>query len=215
MVKRNSESFRTSPASRIRRASRGIEGVEVPLSASYVAIPTPDTAAPPVDEAALIDAARRDRDAFGSLFERHHAAIWRYLHRRTGDAHLADDLLGEVFLALLRALPRYRVTGAPLRHWLLRVATRSANRALRQRRRRHTTPLVDVADDAPRDDTSTLRAALLQLREAEQAVLVLHYQESLSVATIAEVLGCRPGAVKSRLRRGREKLRRHLRLEER
>lgn len=83
----------------------------------------------------LIDRGRHDPEAFGELYRIHHAAIMRYLCRRTGDQHLGEDLAGEVFLSAWRGLGRYRHTGAPFRAWLLRIATNAANQWARRRRR--------------------------------------------------------------------------------
>ena len=54
------------------------------------------------------------------------------------------------------------------------------------------------------------RTALLTIAPKYQAVLSLHYLEGLSIIEVAATLGCREGTVKSRLHRGREKLRARL-----
>ncbi len=85
-------------------------------------------------EEALIERARSDPEAIGVLYERHRQAIGDYLYRRTGDSHLAEDLLAEVFLSAVRHLPRYRARKIPFRHWLYRIATNSVNRWARRAR---------------------------------------------------------------------------------
>ena len=42
------------------------------------------------------------------LFQRYHLGVYRYLRRSTGSADRAQDLTQEVFLRVLRSLPRYR-----------------------------------------------------------------------------------------------------------
>ena len=74
------------------------------------------------DERSLIDAARSDPHAFGTLYQRHYQSIASYLFRRTGDRHATEDLLSEVFLQAMRRLGIFRWTGIPLRFWLLRMA---------------------------------------------------------------------------------------------
>ena len=84
-------------------------------------------------EAALVERARREPQAFAELYRMHYSAVGRYLFRRTGDAHATEDLLSEVFLAALRGIGGFRSRGIPFRYWLLRIATNAANREAARR----------------------------------------------------------------------------------
>lgn len=167
-------------------------------------------------EQALIEQARRDPDAFAELYRLHAPAISSYVQRRTGDPHLSDDLVADVFLSAMRALPRYQHRGVPLRAWLMRIATNRVNRWARRERR---TALGRYDDDRAAkdagDDRAALtpecaRAALLAIAPRYQTVLAMHYFERMSIEQIAMALGCREGTVKSRLARGRDALRARL-----
>ena len=57
------------------------------------------------------------------------------------------------------------------------------------------------------EDMARLRMALKQLPGESQAVLSMHYLESMGVREIARSLGIPPGTVKSRLHHAREQLR--------
>ncbi|HWL93519.1 MAG TPA: RNA polymerase sigma factor [Phycisphaerae bacterium] len=175
------------------------------------------------DERDLVERARHDRRAFADLYRRHYPAIARYVLRRTGDAHAAEDLAADVFLAALRGLPRFRYRDVPVRAWLYRIATNGANRWAKKRRRRAIREWSAAVESQARhggDDDSTsaeaaltgdmARQAMLTLSPKHQSVLALHYLEGLSVAQIAGSLGCREGTVKSRLARGRDALRERL-----
>lgn len=177
------------------------------------------------DERLLVERARTDRSAFAALYRRHYSAIARYILRRVGDVHTAEDLSADVFLAAMRGLPRYRYRDIPIQSWLYRIATNSVNRWARKRRRRAIREW-DVACDLqcersirPAESNAfeltgdMARAAMLTLPPKHQDVLALHYLEGLAIAEIAVSLGCREGTVKSRLARGRDALRE--RLEER
>jgi RNA polymerase sigma-70 factor (ECF subfamily) len=167
-------------------------------------------------EAGLVQRARDDREAFAELYRGHYAAIGSYLLRRTGDAHATEDLLGDVFLAALRAMPRFELRGVPFRSWLLRIATHAANKWARAERRRprRLPEFDDVADGAPQhaeqhaatDERAWVQRCLLEIPPRFQAALALHYVEGLSIDEVAATLGCRPGTVKSRLSRGRAAL---------
>lgn len=170
------------------------------------------------DERQLVRRARHDRAAFGELYRRHAGAIGSYIYRRTGDRHVTDDLVSEVFLSALRSVGGFRDRGKPVRHWLLRIATNAVNRWARRQRRLLSSHQslsaasersVAVADDSTVQDEQRLliQQALLCLPEHAQSVLSLHYLEGLPVSDVAAVLGVREGTVKSRLSRAREALR--------
>jgi RNA polymerase sigma-70 factor (ECF subfamily) len=164
-------------------------------------------------EAALVERARREPQAFAELYRMHYSAVGRYLFRRTGDAHATEDLLSEVFLAALRGIGGFRSRGIPFRYWLLRIATNAANREA-ARRGPELRPLESAAGAAAAPDPilgnphlddrqRAVLSALRTLGAKHQSVLSLHYLQELKIEEIALVLGCRPGTVKSRLARAR------------
>jgi len=165
-------------------------------------------------EGELIERAKTDPRAFGTLYRRHYKPVVGYLYRRVGDEHTAEDLAGEAFLSAWKALPRYRVTGVPFRAWVMRIATNAANRWAKKQKReaaRHTLAAeMKNQSNEPHDEADEARTAMLALSTRHQEVLSLHYVEGLSVDEVSAVLGCRPGTVKSRLSRGREALRQEL-----
>jgi RNA polymerase sigma-70 factor, ECF subfamily len=168
-------------------------------------------------EREIVDIAKSDPTAISYLYREHYGAIHRYVHRRIGNAHDTNDIVAEVFLSMVRYLPRFRWTGAPFRCWLLVLTTTQINRWIRKRRFSSLwrsvdsfEPQVTESVDASDERIEPMRKALLGLPLNIQTVLTLHYFEDLSVAAIAEMLNCRPGTVKSRLSRGRELLRQTL-----
>lgn len=159
----------------------------------------------------VIESARSDPQALSFLYRQHYAAIFGYVNRRIGNSHDASDVVAEVFLTMVRYLPRYRWRGAPFRSWLLRLATTQINRWVRRRRWTRLWARVDESHpggvDSPDARLEQIRQALWKLPIRFQSVLALHYLEEQSIEAIAEILNCRPGTVKSRLSRGREMLR--------
>lgn len=172
------------------------------------------------DERDLIDRAKRDAEGFSLLYQRYCPLLLNYVHRRTGDVHVTEDLVADVFVIVMRSLPGYRYRGKPFRSWLLRIATNVVNRWARgQRRRAHVSLQADHVADLQDRSTSGqasneffprneyFQRALLSLPPRYQAVLSLYYLEDLSVKETAEVVGCREGTVRSRLARARNALR--------
>ena len=187
--------------------------VQLPLTACQA------ERAPVNEEADLVERAKRDRQAFAALYGRYYPMLSDYVFRRTGHVHATEDLVSEVFLVVLRTLPRYRYRGVPVRFWMFRIATNAVNRWARRERRHAAMSLsAEQLPDAgsPRRSTDgevdpeRARRALLSLSPKHQAVLSLHYFEGLAVKEVAAVIGCRVGTVKSRLARGRDALRQEL-----
>ena len=166
-------------------------------------------------DAALVERARHDPEAFAQLYRLHYRSIALYLWRRTADVHATEDLLSEVFLAALSSLGRYANQGIPFRHWLYRIATNAANRWTRARRRAcvdldAASGVASAERDPPDEEQRLAMTALAALSPKLQSVAILHYLEDLSVDEIASILGCRSGTVKSRLSRARDALRKAL-----
>ena len=186
--------------------------MELEASVIDCRVPQPDERA----ERELIERARRDPEAFTRLYRMHYARIAGYLQRRTGCRAVTEDLLSDVFLIVLKRLPRYECREAPFRFWLYRIASNAVNqwaRSERRRRRRDARHAAeqdrrrsgrDEEDDPNRD---RVREALLSLSPQQQTLLVLHYREQLDIEHLAIVHGRPPGTIKSRLHRAREALR--------
>lgn len=85
------------------------------------------------DDAALVQATRRDPAAFAALYRRYVGPVYRYLYSRLGDVPEAEDLTAQVFAEALQALPGYRERQR-FAAWLFSIARR---RAADHYRRRH------------------------------------------------------------------------------
>ncbi|MFH5806377.1 sigma-70 family RNA polymerase sigma factor [Alienimonas sp. DA493] len=188
---------------------------------------SPPTAPCPVD-AALIARAVDDgaaaadrRAAFGDLVDRHADRVHDTLAKLLGDPHEASDAAQEAFLKAWRKLNTFRGDSS-FRTWLTRIALNAAASRRRTAARRGSrtglppVPREDVRAAAP--DAATLgeerdeavRAAVAELAEEFQTVVVLKEFEELSYEEIAEVVGVPIGTVRSRLHRGRAELKRRL-----
>jgi RNA polymerase sigma-70 factor, ECF subfamily len=172
--------------------------------------------ATPLDEARWVVGAQcGDRDALEQLLRSVQPALQRYVRRLIGDSH-ADDVMQEVLIAIARNVtwlsePRF------FRAWAYRIASRAAFDQLRRERRRGPHESDDVVLDAlpapePPPSQELLHALLDSdlLSPASRAVIVLHFQEELTLPEVAAVLDIPLGTVKSRLAYGLTVLRRHI-----
>lgn len=158
-----------------------------------------------------------DRDAFGDLVERHKDTLVGYLTRLTADRSRAEDLAQESFLRLYRAAASYREQGQ-MTAYLYRIATNLLRSEERKKRRwQLLTPRLAAAAPAgppsphseavSREVSRHLEQALAALPLKFRVPLVLYEIEGSSYRTIAEVLSCSEGTVKSRIARARGRLR--------
>src|SRR4051812_8356940 len=84
------------------------------------------------DEQLLIEAAQRDPDHFGDLYELHFERVYAYIVRRVRDRSEAQDVTSEVFHQALANLGQYEWRGVPFAAWLFRIAANAiADRAKR------------------------------------------------------------------------------------
>lgn len=159
-----------------------------------------------------------DGAALEQLVRRHQGPLLGFFYRMLGgDRALAEDLVQDTFLRLLRQ----RTYRPPLafRPWLYAVASNVARDHRRAARSRPAGAgdelLALLPDPAPGPDeraaamleATRLGDALARLGEDVRATLVLRYANDLSLADISAVLGVPLGTVKSRLNAGTRRLR--------
>ncbi|MFG1706893.1 RNA polymerase sigma factor [Nonomuraea sp. M3C6] len=165
------------------------------------------------DELLVVRSQLGERAALAELVARWRVPVWTYV-RRMLDAERADDVSQEVWLAVVRGLPRLREP-ARFAPWLFTIARRSVADRLRSQYAWEGEELAagDVVAGDPVEamvDRAELISALSGLPVLEREILVLFYLEDLSVEDCAQICQVPAGTVKSRLNRARRLLREHL-----
>jgi len=156
-----------------------------------------------------------DRDALEQLLEAVQPSLRRYLCGLVGDLD-ADDVLQEVLVLVYRRLGDLE-NPEVFRAWALRIASRAGYRYLEKRKRwphqpDDEAPLENVPAPNDRPSDALLWDALRSdaISPASRGVLVLHFQEGLSLPDVAAILDVPLGTVKSRLAYGLAALRARL-----
>ena len=174
-----------------------------------------------LDDERIARAAGGDRAAFVSLYREHFGEVHAFAVRLLGCSMAAEDLAHEVFLALPRALGRFRGQ-CPLRSYILSITVRNARQHLRaaQRRRAHEARAMKEAEVAVtagpdaelqrRELAVRLTRALDALPLAQRAAFILCEVEERSSAEAGEILGEKAGTVRARVFHARRALRERL-----
>lgn len=151
--------------------------------------------------------------AFAELVRRHHAGLRAFLRRFAPDAAEADDIAQETFLKAHLALPGFR-GGSSFRSWLFAIAWREFLQFARgeRSRARINDRAADFADDLSASQMAwemapDLRTAVQSLDAEIRAAVILCDAVGMSHAEAAAALGAPLGTIKSRILRGRERLR--------
>jgi RNA polymerase sigma-70 factor (ECF subfamily) len=159
-----------------------------------------------MDDAELVSRLKQyDSQAVSAVVERYGAALYRYVAAIVGDHHLAEDIVSETYVRMLERIGGYTYTGAPFRAWLYRVAHNLAMNAMTRNRSvpdeqalaRAEQPDGDPALTAERsEEHESLRAALGNLTEEQQQVLLLRFVAEQPIAEVARQLSRSEGSVK-------------------
>jgi RNA polymerase sigma-70 factor (ECF subfamily) len=170
------------------------------------------------DEALAGAVAGGDHRALEAVYADHGSAVFGLARRILRSAPLAEEVAQEVFVRFWRDPGRYDPQRAPLRAFLLRDAHGRAVDLLRAetaRRAREEREQSLSSDEAPGPEhevwetvrSAQVRTALESLPSPEKEAIVLAFYAGLSYQEVARRLGEPEGTVKSRIRRGLERLR--------
>lgn len=176
------------------------------------------------DEELILAAQAGNLSAFNELVTRHERAVFNICYRLLSDASLAEDAAQDTFIRAWGAIDTFR--GGVVRPWLLRIATNRAYDLLRAKSRRPASSLdaelfevephwtsQSVPAEAPETHAARvelsifLERALATLQDDQRLAVILSDVQGYGYDEIAEICGVAVGTVKSRISRGRARLR--------
>ena len=174
------------------------------------------------DEAAVVARAMAgDRSAFTQLMEHYQSACYGLAWRLLGDADQAADATQDAFIHAYDAIAKFR--GGLFRSWMLRITANASYDILRRAQRRPTTTLPDpdegeaelpdlaalnpVTEAARSELYVHLEIALRRLPEDQRTAVVLCDVYGMDYNEVATTTDSALGTVKSRIHRGRLRLR--------
>lgn len=178
------------------------------------------------DESHLIDRSQKgDLAAFNGLVECYQRQVYNLCLRLLSSTDAAEDATQEAFIAAYRRIDSFR--GGNFRAWLLRIAANASYDELRRQRRRPVasleaamaaqgaaqspSPAAGPEDEALRMELHAhLQGGLATLPADQRLAVILRDVHGLSYEELAEVMRCSVGTVKSRIARGRARMREYL-----
>ena len=176
----------------------------------------------PVEESRLIKrAVGGDAAAFNQLLGMHERRMYAVALRMCGAPEDAQDCLQEAMLRIYRSISGFKGQSS-FSTWVYRITMNTCLDELRRRKNRPTTSFDNLVDSgwSPADEHEGperhalrmeahegLQALLLELPEEMRSAVLLRDVQGYSYEEIADILDTNVGTIKSRISRGREKLR--------
>ena len=173
---------------------------------------------------AIYKAQQGDLAAFNQLVMAYQGTAYNVAYRVMGNSETAADACQDAFLKAYKSIKQYE--GGSFKSWLFRIVTNTCYDHLRYKKRRPATSLEDMTDnpdehnthlvsdiEAPEDRVlrgelnDLIQLGINQLPEEQRVVLVLSDVQGMAYQEIAEIIDQPLGTVKSRLSRGRRRLR--------
>ncbi|NQT48888.1 MAG: sigma-70 family RNA polymerase sigma factor [Chloroflexi bacterium] len=163
-----------------------------------------------------------DLDAFNRLVESHQAVAYNLALRMLGDRQSAEDATQDAFLSAWRNIGTFR--GGSFKAWLLSITANTCRDQLRKRKRNPITSMETLVVEpeglpsvgSPEDHVlrrelgRQIQEGLATLTSDQRLAVILSDIQGLSYEEIAQVMQCSLGTVRSRLSRGRARLRDYL-----
>ncbi len=146
--------------------------------------------------------------------------VLRTAYMYVKDIHTAEDIFQDVFIKVNRCLDGFRGESA-VRTWLIRITINTCKDYLKSAYHRNVVPLMEFQEDALTSENDfdaiekqetghAVRDAVAQLPESYREPVLCVYFQNMSVSETAEALGLAEGTVKSRISRGKARLKQYL-----
>jgi RNA polymerase sigma-70 factor (ECF subfamily) len=158
--------------------------------------------------AALVQLAQDgDAEAFGLLYERYVALVYRYVYARVGSPQVAEDLTSETFIRALRRIDSFSWQGKDIAAWFVTIARNLITDNAKSARFRLEVTTADMLDadrrvDGPENEVlshlrdARLLEAIKTLKPEQAECVVLRFLHGMSLAETSLVIGRSQGAVK-------------------
>ena len=157
-----------------------------------------------------------DREAFEELFELYQPRLKYYVRRMNGTGYDTDDIMQEIWLTVVRKIRKLK-NAQSFTVWLYRIARNKVYDRFRCKQKTVELPeeehLPQYSDAEPvfsAEDAERMHKALNKIQPYHREVLTLSFIEQMPYQSIAEVIGCNIGTVRSRIYYAKKSLRKEM-----
>lgn len=167
----------------------------------------------------LAELASGSEEALTRFYRRYERTVYAFAMNQLRDPHAAADVVNEVMMAVWRGAAEFGGR-SKVTTWLLGIARYKIVDVLRRRRPEAHDELDEQLPDADArtsvdviasaESAARLHECIEQLSENHRAVVHLAFFEDMHYESIADVLECPPGTVKTRMFHARANLKRCL-----
>lgn len=172
-----------------------------------------------IDDREQIAKAKKNRDAFGPLYEKYFERVFLFIFKRLGDQDTTADICQMVFLKAMMNIEKYQDRGAPFGAWLFRIASNELNMYFRKSKKTHVVEIeesglinmmkeMEVSEDKVKE--IQLQEKLIQVLDqlpTEKAELIdLRFFQGMSFKEIAEIYNITEANAKMKTYRLLEKI---------
>lgn len=157
-----------------------------------------------------------DRGAFGQIYKLYFAKIYRYCEFNLNDKDEAQDICQETFVKAWRSIKKFDTKRAnwSIQAFLFTIARNLIIDRSRKKKELHLDGYLELTSGEDiyegferKNNVDIVKKAISRLEESERQIIILRYFEDMDTKEIANILGINDGAVRVRLHRTMEKLR--------
>jgi RNA polymerase sigma-70 factor (ECF subfamily) len=160
-----------------------------------------------VDDARLVRAQNNDQEAITEIYLSYYEAVYQFVRLRVGDEQVAEDLTSDIFVKFIKAIKAKKAPHTSLRGWIFQVARNLINDYFGKAQPLPAETLeqwFDIEGDPNPEiavfqtvEAERIRQAISQLLPSQQEVLLLRFDQQLSLQETADVMGKNPNAIKA------------------